>query len=83
MSEPINQPPLWCRNPECPATHEAFDDEGVCQSCETHNILREWGITIQFPVLHAYTEAEALARFAHAIGKDPSKIFQYITAERV
>jgi hypothetical protein len=82
MSEPINQPPLWCRNSTCPATHEAFDDEGVCQSCETHNILREWNITIQFPVLRAYSEQEALARFIHAVGTDSRDILHHIHAER-
>jgi hypothetical protein len=33
-------------------------------------------------VLRAYTEAEALARFIHAVGKDSRDILHHIHAER-
>jgi hypothetical protein len=34
-------------------------------------------------VLRAYTEAEALARFIHAVGTDSRDILHHIHAERV
>lgn len=81
MSEPINQLPLWCR--QCNATYESFDAEGVCEVCETPNVLGGWNISVQFPTLTGYTYDEAIARLLVALQQDPTQFFNNVTVERV
>ena len=57
----LNQLPLWCR--QCGDTYESFDDNGVCLTCETPNVLSLHNATVEIAV-PAYTAEEARARVA-------------------
>lgn len=60
----INQLPLWCRG--CGSTYEAFDDDGKCTGCETHNVMMRHQFAVLVPV-DGYEINEARADFQRYI----------------
>lgn len=57
----LNTYPLWCR--ECGATYDDMNVEGICQKCDTPNLLGLHHVFIVVPV-EAYSQDEAKARLA-------------------
>jgi hypothetical protein len=55
----LNNYTLWCR--QCGATYEEIDKEGVCQKCETPNVLSRHNVIVILPV-DAYSIDEARAQ---------------------
>lgn len=55
----INNYTLFCR--KCNAPWQHINDEGVCEICETSNILESFKFSIEFPHL-GYSVDEAVAQ---------------------
>lgn len=78
MNQPNpNQPGLWCR--ECSASSDSFDEDGVCDVCETPNIARVWRIS--FPLVAAYTPEEAFSTLQQALEDDIETIIGNMNIE--
>ena len=55
----INNYTLFCR--QCNATWQDINEQGVCEICETPNILESYKFSIEFPHL-GYSVQEAIAQ---------------------